>query len=152
MDVAPGARLEIGAGARLDEGCRIHVRAGRVAIGPGARLGPHCTIAAHERVEIGARCRLEGGNVLVDFDHVHADAEQPVREQGIATSPVRVEDDAVLDRGACVLRGVTVGAGARVLAHAVVTRDVAAGATAGGVPGRSAPSASATPPAAPGSA
>jgi len=139
LDAAPGTRLEVGAGARLGEGCRVHVRAGRVAIGPETRLGPNCVVAAHERVEIGARCRLEGGNVLVDFDHVYADAEEPVRRQGIATAPVRVEDDAVLDRGACVLRGVTVGAGARVLAHAVVTRDVAAGATAGGVPYRPTP-------------
>jgi acetyltransferase-like isoleucine patch superfamily enzyme len=140
LDAAAGARLEIGEGARLDEGCRVHVRAGRVAIAPGARLGPNCVIAAHERVEIGARCQLEGGNVLVDFDHVHADPEQPVRRQGIVTAPVRVQDDAILDRGACVLRGVTVGAGARVLAHAVVTRDVAAGATVAGVPGRPKPS------------
>jgi acetyltransferase-like isoleucine patch superfamily enzyme len=134
LDVAPGARLTIGARTTLDDRCRVHVRAGHAAIGAGARLGPECVIAAHERVEIGERCRLEGGNVVVDFDHVTADPERPVRDQGIATAPVRLEPEAILDRGACVLRGVTVGAGARVLAHAVVTRDVAPGATVGGAP------------------
>jgi acetyltransferase-like isoleucine patch superfamily enzyme len=144
LDVAPGARLRIGDGAVLGEGCRVHVHAGEAVVGERARLGDGCVVIAHERVEIGAGCLLEDGVVLVDFDHAHGDCERPVREQGIVTAPVRLEPGAILDRGASVLRGVTVGAGARVLAHAVVTRDVAPGATVGGVPGRPA-----TPPASP---
>ena len=136
LEVAPGAMLEIGEGARLDERCRVHVRAGRVTIGAGARLGESCVVAAHERLEIGARCRLEGENLVVDFDHVFGEVDQPVREQGIETAPVRLGDGAILDRGASVLRGVTVGAGARVLPHAVVTSDVPAGATSGGARSR----------------
>jgi acetyltransferase-like isoleucine patch superfamily enzyme len=126
LDVAPGARLTVGPGVHIDDRCRFHVRAGEATIGAGARLGPECVVAVHERVEIGERCRLEGGNVLVDFDHVFGDPEVPVRAQGIATAPVRVGDGAILDRGAAVLRGVTIGAGARVPTHAVVTRDVPA--------------------------
>ena len=126
LDVAAGARLTIGPRARLDDRCRFHVRAGQASVGADTNLGPECVVAVHERVEIGERCRLEGGNVLVDFDHVFGDPEEPVRAQGIATAPVRVGDGAILDRGAAILRGVTVGAGARVLTHAVVTRDVVA--------------------------
>jgi acetyltransferase-like isoleucine patch superfamily enzyme len=126
FDVARGARVVVGDGAVLGAGCRLHVHAGSVEIGAGAHLGERCVVAAHERVEIGASCRLADEVVLVDFDHVAADPERPVREQGLVTAPVRVGAGAVLDRGACLLRGVTVGAGARVLTHAVVTRDVAA--------------------------
>jgi len=138
LEVAPGAALEIGDGVRLDERSRIHVRAGRVTIGAGCRLGESCVVAAHESIAIGADCRFEGENLIVDFDHVFADVDQPVRDQGIETAPVTIEDGAILDRGASVLRGVTVGAGARVLPHAVVTTDVAPGATSGGARSRAA--------------
>jgi acetyltransferase-like isoleucine patch superfamily enzyme len=123
LDVARGARATIGDGVVLGPGCRLHVHAGSVEIGAGTRLGEKCVIATHERVEIGARCKLADGVVLVDFDHVAADPELPVREQGIVTGPVRVGDEAILDRGACVLRGATVASGDRVPPHAVVTRS-----------------------------
>jgi acetyltransferase-like isoleucine patch superfamily enzyme len=117
--------VSLGRGVRLAPGVRFEVAPGaRVTIGRDTVLGERCVVAAHERVDIGAGCRLDDGVVLVDFDHVFADPERPVREQGIVTAPVRVGDRAILDRGACVLRGVTVGSGARVLTHAVVTRDV----------------------------
>jgi acetyltransferase-like isoleucine patch superfamily enzyme len=47
-----------------------------------------------------------------------------------------VEDDASIGSGAVILGGVRIGSGALVGAGAVVTRDVAAGSTIAGVPGR----------------
>ena len=52
------------------------------------------------------------------------------------TAPVVIGERAILSTGATVLRGVVVGAGARVQPRGVVTRDVPAGATVGGVPAR----------------
>jgi acetyltransferase-like isoleucine patch superfamily enzyme len=47
---------------------------------------------------------------------------------------VVIEDDAWIGIGAIVLKGVRIGAGARVEAGAVVTRDVPSGATVAGNP------------------
>ena len=141
LEVARGARLRVGDRVELAERCRAHVRAGEAVIGEGTRLGPECVLAVCERVELGAGCRLQDGVVLIDHDHVAADPERPVREQGVVTAPIRLGDGVIVDRGAAILRGVTAGAGARVLAHAVVTSDIAAGATAGGVPARRPPAA-----------
>jgi acetyltransferase-like isoleucine patch superfamily enzyme len=120
FDVAPGARVTIADGAALRDGVRVHAHGDAVVtIGAESRLGERCAISAHERVAIGARCRLHDEVVLVDFDHVAADPERPVREQGLATAPVTVGDGAIVDRGVCLLRGTNVAPGARVTTHTV---------------------------------
>jgi acetyltransferase-like isoleucine patch superfamily enzyme len=137
FDVAPGALVSLGDGCRIGDGCRFHVGEGAtVAIGAGVALGERCVLAAHERIEVRARARLDDEVVIVDFDHDLADVERPVRQQGLLTAPVVIGEGAVVDTAAGVLRGVTVGDGARVGARAVVTHDVPAGARAEGVPAR----------------
>jgi acetyltransferase-like isoleucine patch superfamily enzyme len=121
-DVAPGARLTIAPDAVIGDGCRFHVHAGEVVVGPGARLGERCVVAAHERIEIGAGCVLGDGATIIDFEPVDADPERPIREQGVRTAPVRIGDGAIVDHGACVLRGTTVAPGGRIPAHAVADR------------------------------
>jgi acetyltransferase-like isoleucine patch superfamily enzyme len=54
----------------------------------------------------------------------------------LVTAPVVIEDGAWIGIGAVVLKGVRIGAGARVEAGAVVTRDVPPGATVVGNPAR----------------
>jgi acetyltransferase-like isoleucine patch superfamily enzyme len=134
FDVAVGARLVLGAGVVLGDGCRFHVVAGEVRVGAGTILGERCVVTAHAAVAIGARCVLADGVVLIDLDHRFDDVEAPVRLQGVRTAPVVLGDGVRIGPGAAVLRGVVVGAGAQVGAHAVVTRDVAPGARVEGVP------------------
>jgi acetyltransferase-like isoleucine patch superfamily enzyme len=134
FDVAPGALLVLGDGCRIGEHTRIVVQAGRVELGPGAVLGERCTLVAHRGVTIGARARLGQGAVIVDFDHVYADVERPIREQGLRAAPVTIGEDARIGLGASILRAVDVGARAIVDPRAVVTRDVPPGGHVGGVP------------------
>ena len=137
FDVAPGALVTLGDGCRIGDGCRFHVGHGAtVAIATGAALGERCVLAAHERIEIRARARLGDEVVIVDFDHDVSDVERPVRQQPLLTAPVVIGEGAILSTSAGILRGVTVGDGARVGVRAVVTHDVPAGARAEGVPAR----------------
>jgi len=137
FDLAPGAIVSLGDGCRVGDGCRFHLGAGAaLAIGDGARLGERCVVAAHERIEIGPGARLEDEVVLIDFDHDVGDVERPVREQPLLTAPVVIGARAVVGTAAGVLRGVTVGEGARVGVRAVVTHDVPPGARAEGTPAR----------------
>jgi acetyltransferase-like isoleucine patch superfamily enzyme len=133
--LAPGAVVVLEDGARIGAGTRFHVH-GQARVGAGATLGERCVVAAHERVEIGAGAVLDDEVVLIDFDHGISDVERPVRLQELMTAPVVIGERAVLCAGATVLRGVEVGPGARVQPRGVVTRDVEAGATVGGVPAR----------------
>jgi acetyltransferase-like isoleucine patch superfamily enzyme len=54
----------------------------------------------------------------------------------VLSSPVVIDDDVWIGIGAIVLKGVHVGQGAKILAGAVVTRDVPAGAVVSGNPAR----------------
>ena len=137
FDLAPGALLSLGADSRIGDGCRFHLGAGAaVAVGAGARLGERCVVAAHERVEIGPGARLEDEVVLIDFDHDVDDVERPLRQQPLVTAPVVIGPRAVVGAAAGVLRGVTVGEGARVGVRSVVTHDVPPGAHVEGTPAR----------------
>jgi acetyltransferase-like isoleucine patch superfamily enzyme len=137
LDLAPGALVTLGDGCLVGDRCRLHVGAGAaVRIGPGARLGERCVLACHERIEIGPHARLGDEVVLIDFDHDLTDVERPVRLQALVTAPVTIGERAVIGASAGVLRGVSVGAGARVGVRAVVTHDVAPGKRVEGVPAR----------------
>jgi acetyltransferase-like isoleucine patch superfamily enzyme len=137
FDLAPGALVSLGDGCRVGDDCRLHLGAGAVVvIGAGARMGERCVVAAHERVEIGPDARLEDDVVLIDFDHDVDDVERPVRQQPLVTAPVVIGPRAVVGAAAGVLRGVTVGEGARVGVRSVVTHDVPPGARAEGTPAR----------------
>jgi acetyltransferase-like isoleucine patch superfamily enzyme len=133
--LAPGAVVTLEDRCEIGAGTRFHVH-GQAHIGAGAQLGERCVVAAHESVEIGAGATLDDEVVLIDFDHGITDVERPIRLQELVTAPVVIGERAILSAGATVLRGVVVGAGARVQPRGVVTRDVPAGATVGGVPAR----------------
>jgi acetyltransferase-like isoleucine patch superfamily enzyme len=133
--LAAGSTVTLEDGVRIGAGTRFHVH-GQARIGAGATLGERCVIAAHERVDVGAGACLEDEVVLIDFDHGVSDVERPVRLQELVTAPVVIGERAVLAAGATVLRGVSVGAGARVQPRGVVTRDVEPGAIVAGVPAR----------------
>ena len=136
FQLGAGARLVIGDGCRIGERTRIVVQQGRVELGERVRLGERCTLVAHAGLTIGAGAWLQDGAVRVDFDHVIDDVEVPIRAQPRVATPIVVGERARIGLGSGVLRGVTVGAGAIVGPHAVVTHDVAPGAVVGGVPAR----------------
>jgi serine O-acetyltransferase len=105
--------------SRVALGCEIPRR---VCVGPGILL-------------------IHGGRGII----VHPDSVigsnvtlNPFSTLGVARlrQPPRVEDDAYIGIGARILGSVTIGAGAKIGANAVVTRDVPAGETHVGIPAR----------------
>ncbi len=142
--LGPGVKLQIGRHARVRFGrwtwighdTKIRCHEGEVRIGAKTVLGQECTISAYQHVSIGDQCILADRVMLIDFDHNVADAERPIRVQGIYKRDVRVGNNVWIGFGAQILRGVSVGDNAIVGAGAVVTKDVPANAVVGGVPAR----------------
>jgi acetyltransferase-like isoleucine patch superfamily enzyme len=122
-------------GARRDDGRRP-----RLVVGDHSYLGHRLIISADDEVRIGAHVHIADDVHLCAFDghplDPRARRSEPAQVDYSGRSRILVDDDAWIGQGALLLKGVRVGRGAVVAAHAVVTRDVPAGAIVAGNPAR----------------
>ena len=106
-----------------------------IDIHPGAKIGRNFFID-HGFVVIGETAEI-GDNVTI-YQCVTLGGTDPANGIAGKRHPT-LEDGVILGSGAQVLGPIIVGARARIGANAVVTRDVAAGATMVGIPARPVP-------------
>lgn len=135
LSISPGARVAVGEGCILDRDLTIECT-GTLRIGRRTIFGHHCTLAAHESVEIGEDCLIAEMVSIRDHDHCFDDPDLPIRVQGENRRPVRIGDNVWLGAKVTVVKGVTIGDNAIVGANSVVTRDIPANAMAVGSPAR----------------
>jgi acetyltransferase-like isoleucine patch superfamily enzyme len=138
-------RVHIGEGVSIGERSVLSVvdeyhgasYGGVLRIGDGCAIGSSFYVHCAREVVIGEGVRIGARVFVADSARDLAQDAPSVYELDIgATDPVCIDDGAALGTGAMVLAGVTIGEGAMVAAGAVVTRNVAAGATVAGNPAR----------------
>ena len=103
-----------------------------IDIHPGAKIGRNFFID-HGFVVIGETAEI-GDNVTI-YQGATLGGTNPTGGVGGKRHPT-IEDGVIISLGAAILGPITVGAGARVGANAVVTKDVMPGATMVGIPAR----------------
>lgn len=121
---------------------------GLIEIGDDSVLAGAVFWCAHH-IAIGRRVVISYNVVIADSDFHRRDPGQrrldaiavapfgdAANRPPSAARPVVIEDDVQVGIGALILKGVRIGAGARVCAGAVVTADVPAGGTVAGNPAR----------------
>lgn len=106
-----------------------------IDIHPGATIGRNLFID-HGFVVIG-ETSIIGDNVTI-YQGSTLGGTNPTNGQGGKRHPT-IGDGVIISLGAAVLGPITVGAGAKVGANAVVTKDVAPGATVVGIPAKPVP-------------
>lgn len=147
------AHIFIGDGVVIHEGTWMSVEPGRwddvetrLTIGDLVRIGRFCQISMVGVVEIGAGAIISDEVLIADTFHEPDHGLSPDDAPLARPRRVTIGAGALIDLGAAILPGVTVGENAYVRAGAVVTADVPAGATVEGNPAGVVGSATAQPP------
>jgi acetyltransferase-like isoleucine patch superfamily enzyme len=129
-------RLVVGRWVHIGEGNKLRCHEGNLRIGDKCVFGKDNVVNCYLDVEFGAATIVADWVYVCDFDHVYSDIHRPIKDQGIAKSPVRIGPDVWVGTKVTVLRGVQVGHGSVLAAHAVVNKDVPPMSVVVGVPGR----------------
>lgn len=127
-------RIHVGAGCSIYEGAWLASEpgGGDLRIGDHTYLGHDVHVHALDPVTIGSGCVIADGVFVGSSDH----HDRTDRQRVHGTGRIVIGDRVFLGQRSVVLGGVTIGDGATVGAHAVVTQDVAPGQTVVGVPAR----------------
>ena len=129
-------RLVLGRWVHVGDGSKLRAHEGTLRVADKCVFGRNDTVNCYLDIEFGAATIVADGVYVGDFDHNFADRDLPIKDQGIAKSPVRIGPDVWIGTKASVLRGVRVGRGCVLAAHTVVTTDVPDYSIVAGVPGR----------------
>ena len=112
-------------------GVRLEIaKNGHLSIGRGTYLNRNAAVVCHNRVSIGAGCKIAYDVVIMDTDEHEVPGGGPISE------PVTIGDGVWLGARVIVLKGVTIGDGAIVGAGSIVTHDLPPRAIAVGQPAR----------------
>ena len=109
---------------------------GSIHFGEDCSVGPVCYFDGSGGLWVGSRVRIGPHVGMYTANHIFADVDRPIMDQGLEQLPVTIGDDVWIGSHAIILAGVEIGDHAVVAAGAVVTRSVAPFHVVAGVPAR----------------
>jgi acetyltransferase-like isoleucine patch superfamily enzyme len=127
FNVEPTGSIEVGDDSILVGG--VFMCAERISVGRRVVISYHVTLADSDFHPIDPNARIQ--DAIANSPHGDR-SHRPFVE----SDPISIGDDVWIGVGAIILKGVSIGAGARIEPGTVVTRDVLAGHTIAGNPGR----------------
>lgn len=106
---------------------------GEIVLGDRVVISSGTHLVAYAGIYIGQGSMIGEYTSIRDANHTR-EVGRTLRDSVHDAKPIVIGSEVWIGRGAVILGGVTIGDGATVGANAVVTRDVAPGATVAGVP------------------
>jgi len=128
--------IEIGQNSSLERGVILRAYGGSIKIGSNCTVNPYAVIYGHGGLVIGDGVRIAAHAVIVPSNHIFADSQKLIHEQGESRQGIVIEDDVWIGAGARILDGVVIGKGTVVGAGAVVTKSTDPYTVVAGVPAR----------------
>jgi acetyltransferase-like isoleucine patch superfamily enzyme len=107
-----------------------------ISIGNHVGISQNCFIQARGQVEIGNNVIMGPGVKIFSENHIYADLDIPIKNQGEMRLDVLIEEDVWIGANAIILGGVNIGKGSVVAAGAVVNKNVLPYSVVGGIPAK----------------
>lgn len=126
--------IDVGPGAWVEQGVVLNAFGGSIRLGRDVFIGPGAVVYGHGGVEIGDACLIAMHCRILSSNHTVPSIGTDIRSQPDEPRATKIGRDVWLGAGVTVLGGVTIGDGCVVGAGTVVTKDLAPGAIAHGVP------------------
>jgi acetyltransferase-like isoleucine patch superfamily enzyme len=111
-------------------------RGGEIALGDCCSVNPYTILYGKGGLTIGNNVRIAAHCTIMTSSHNFADINIPIKDQGLSSQGVIIEDDVWIGAGVRVLDGVRVARGAIIGAGTVITRNVEPLTINAGVPSR----------------
>ncbi len=132
-----GGKLRLENLVSIDRGVDLKVhQKGQIEIGKHTYIGPYTCISSCGKLKIGRDCLIASHSSIYAHNHVFADPTQKIKNQGISSKGIVIENDCWLGSGVRVVDGVTIGRGSVIGAGAVVTKYIPPYSVAVGVPAK----------------
>lgn len=131
-----GGQISIGKNTFVDKGVIVRALGGVVSIGDDCSVNAYSLLSGSGGIRIGDSVRIASHVTIVAANHVFSDSAVLIRNQGLSTKGIAIEDDVWIGSGVRVLDGVIVSYGCVLAAGAVVTRSTVPLSIVAGVPGR----------------
>ncbi|OOQ57917.1 hypothetical protein BC343_13320 [Mucilaginibacter pedocola] len=107
-----------------------------VSIGNNTGINENAFIGGQGGIEIGDNVIIGPGVKIFSENHVFADADVIIKNQGVTRVGVVIKDNCWIGAGVTIIDGVTIGEGCVIAAGSVVTRSVPPNSIARGVPAK----------------
>ena len=127
-----GGKIIFGKNVSINSNVKIIAQGGVIKIGDNSFIGDGVLIVSKETINIGKNALI--AEYVVIRDQNHGMLSDPMNQAGFTTSPISIEENVWLGCKATILKGVQIGRGAVVSAHALVNKNVPDRAIVAGVP------------------
>ena len=132
----PNGRIVIGENCQIHKGAIIITYGGVIELGDNVSINPYTILYGHGGLHIGEATRIASHCTFIPANHIFADPNTPIMQQGESRRGITIGHDVWVGTGVTVLDGVTVGDGTVLAAGCVVTKNIAPGVVVAGVPAR----------------
>ncbi len=133
------SKVVVRANARIARGVDISVTPYgdcSIEIGEFVYINAYTQIHGPGDIKIGNGCLIGSHVAIFANNHIFADPDIKIQDQGLSREGIVIEEDCWLGAGVKVLDGVTIGKGSVIGAGAVVTKDIPPYSVAVGVPAK----------------